>query len=196
MTGRWLVALYPARWRSRYGEEFEALLDEEPVSPSLVIDVIRGALAAHATAPPDLATTPPNGAIPMRTRVPPALVSLLALFLVLPGVTLLTTALVRNLQPPGQEPGDVALAVFNAFAAMSPAAFWLVLVPLPLLGLALAAVVAWRRLRDDPAARADVAAFADGLRRILHQPALVVAALAFLASVGVLLFAIGHAIAG
>jgi hypothetical protein len=195
MSGRWLVALYPARWRDRYGEEFEALLDQEPVTPRLVIDVIRGALDAHATTPPDLAATPPNGAIPMRTRTP-ALVSTLAVLLVLPAVTLLTAALVRMMQPPGRQPGQIAQTVFDAFSALSPTAFWLVLVPLPLVALVLAAVAAWRRLRDDRAAREDVEAFAEGWRRILHQPALVAAALAFLASIAVLAFAIGHAIAG
>jgi hypothetical protein len=195
MPGRWLIALYPARWRDRYGDEFAALLDEEPVTPRLVIDVIRGALDAHATPTPHHAATPPHGAIPMRTRMP-ALVSIFAVLLVLPAVTLLATALVRNMQPPGRQPGQAAQAVFDAFSALSPTAFWLVLVPLPLIALVLAAAAAWRRLRDDPAAREDVAAFADGWRRILHQPALVVAALAFLASVGVLVFAIGHAIAG
>ena len=131
----------------------------------------------------------------MRTRMP-ALVSTLAVLLVLPAVTLLTAALVRTMQPPGRQPGQIAQTVFDAFSALSPTAFWLLLVPLPLLALVLAAAAAWRRLRDDPAARADVAAFADGWRRIRHQPALVVAALAFLASVAVLGFAIGHAIAG
>jgi hypothetical protein len=195
MPGRWLIALYPARWRDRYGAEFEALLEQEPITPSLVIDVIRGALYAHATTPTRLEPTPPNGAIPMRMRMP-ALVSILAVLLVLPAVTLLTAALVRNMQPAGRQPGQAAQAVFDAFSAMSPAAFWLVLIPLPLCALVLAAAAAWRRLRDDPNAREDVAAFAEGWRRILHQPALVAAALAFLASLGVLAFAITHAIAG
>jgi hypothetical protein len=42
-----LTRLYPKRWRRRYGEEFQALLDDEPFSLSLVRDVLTGALGAH-----------------------------------------------------------------------------------------------------------------------------------------------------
>jgi len=187
MRGRWLVALYPARWRARYGDEFQALLDEEPVTPSLVIDVIRGALDAHAT-------SSPSGAIAMRPRTP-ALVSILVL-LVLPAVTFLTAAMVRGLQPTEYQPAHAAQVIFDSFAALPAAAVWLLLGLAPLVALVLAVLVAWRRLRHDPAAREDLAAFADGWRRVLHQPALVLAAFAFIASAGVLAFAVTHAIAG
>jgi hypothetical protein len=43
----WLVRLYPPAWRSRYGEEFEALLEESLRSPLDVVDVILGALDAR-----------------------------------------------------------------------------------------------------------------------------------------------------
>jgi hypothetical protein len=42
-----LVRLYPARWRDRYGDEFEALLDERPLGPFDVADIILGALDAQ-----------------------------------------------------------------------------------------------------------------------------------------------------
>jgi len=42
-----LVALYPRAWRERYGEEFLALLDEQPMTPRVVVDLLRGALDAH-----------------------------------------------------------------------------------------------------------------------------------------------------
>jgi hypothetical protein len=42
-----LLRLYPARWRSRYGDEFEALLQERPLGPFDVADVLLGALDAH-----------------------------------------------------------------------------------------------------------------------------------------------------
>ena len=42
-----LLRLYPARWRSRYGDEFEALLTERPLGPFDVADVLLGALDAH-----------------------------------------------------------------------------------------------------------------------------------------------------
>ena len=42
-----LVSLYPSRWRERYGDEFEAILEERAVGPFDVADVLLGALDAH-----------------------------------------------------------------------------------------------------------------------------------------------------
>lgn len=42
-----LLRWYPAAWRARYGEEFEALLQERPLGPFDVADVLLGALDAH-----------------------------------------------------------------------------------------------------------------------------------------------------
>jgi hypothetical protein len=188
MRRHWLVTLYPPRWRARYGDELEALLDEQPVTPALVIDIVRGAFAARAA-------SPATGGITMRTRVP-ALASLLAVLLVLPAVTFLTAAMVRSMQPVQYQPAHAAQAVFDAFATLPASAVWLLLGLAPLFALGLALLAAWRRLRDDPAVRDDVAAFVEGWRRILHQPALVLAGLALIASLGVLAFAVTHAIAG
>jgi hypothetical protein len=44
---RLLMGLYPASWRERYGEEFEALLEERPLGPFDVADVFLAALDAH-----------------------------------------------------------------------------------------------------------------------------------------------------
>lgn len=44
---RWLLRLYPRSWRARYGVELEALLDELPRTPSVAIDLLRGAVVAH-----------------------------------------------------------------------------------------------------------------------------------------------------
>lgn len=43
VAARWLVRLYPARWRERYGEEFYALLCELPLTFAVGADTI-----AHA----------------------------------------------------------------------------------------------------------------------------------------------------
>ena len=43
----WLLQLYPARWRERYGEEFGAVLANQRVSLGLVLDVLAGALDAY-----------------------------------------------------------------------------------------------------------------------------------------------------
>ncbi|HYU49906.1 MAG TPA: hypothetical protein VEO91_08280 [Candidatus Limnocylindria bacterium] len=42
-----LLRVYPARWRARYGDEFETLLGERPLGPFDVADVLLGALDAH-----------------------------------------------------------------------------------------------------------------------------------------------------
>jgi hypothetical protein len=42
-----LLRLYPARWRTRYADEFAALLAERPLGPFDVADVLLGALDAH-----------------------------------------------------------------------------------------------------------------------------------------------------
>lgn len=46
---RWLLLrLHPRPWRSRFGEEFSALLEETPLRVSLVADVLRHALRLQA----------------------------------------------------------------------------------------------------------------------------------------------------
>jgi hypothetical protein len=42
-----LIRLYPARWRVRYGDEFEAILEERPLGPFDVADILLGALDAQ-----------------------------------------------------------------------------------------------------------------------------------------------------
>lgn len=45
---RLAAKLYPRSWRARYGEEFEALLDEERGSSLVVLDVLAGSLLMQA----------------------------------------------------------------------------------------------------------------------------------------------------
>ena len=48
MTGRsLLIRCYPARWRDRYGDEFEAVLAERPLGPFDLVDILLGALDAQ-----------------------------------------------------------------------------------------------------------------------------------------------------
>lgn len=42
-----LIRCFPARWRARYGDEFEAVLEERPLGPFDVADILLGALDAH-----------------------------------------------------------------------------------------------------------------------------------------------------
>jgi hypothetical protein len=45
---RWLVRLYPREWRARYGEEFEALLQESSGGIRAFVNVLFSALGEHA----------------------------------------------------------------------------------------------------------------------------------------------------
>lgn len=47
MSIGWLLRLYPREWRERYGEEFEALLEEHGLSPLDTLDVALGAIEAR-----------------------------------------------------------------------------------------------------------------------------------------------------
>jgi hypothetical protein len=42
-----LLRFYPARWRARYGDEFAAILEERPLGPFDVADILLGALDAQ-----------------------------------------------------------------------------------------------------------------------------------------------------
>jgi hypothetical protein len=53
--GRLALALYPLAYRRRYGEEMEALLEDQVASPRAVADLLRGALAAHLHPEPGVA---------------------------------------------------------------------------------------------------------------------------------------------
>jgi hypothetical protein len=44
---KWLLQLYPARWRERYGEAFGAVLASQRPSVGMVLDVLGGAIDAH-----------------------------------------------------------------------------------------------------------------------------------------------------
>lgn len=42
---KWLLWLYPAQWRKRYGEEFAAVLADQPASLGMAFDVFSGKLS-------------------------------------------------------------------------------------------------------------------------------------------------------
>jgi hypothetical protein len=44
------LAAYPRWFRGRYGDEMRALLEEHPVSAATLVDLLRGATAAHLEA--------------------------------------------------------------------------------------------------------------------------------------------------
>lgn len=46
-TANRFIALYPAAWRARYGDEFQRLLSDQRLTPLLALDVVGGAIDAH-----------------------------------------------------------------------------------------------------------------------------------------------------
>ena len=67
---RLLIRVYPARWRARYGDEFEAILDERPLGPFDVADILLGALDARLRLRGRRdAISPPTRGFPMSLRI-------------------------------------------------------------------------------------------------------------------------------
>ena len=59
-----LVALYPKRWRDRYGAELVAFIENEPKDLALLLDLLRGIVGAHlrpGLGPPRFAFAGPDG---------------------------------------------------------------------------------------------------------------------------------------
>lgn len=64
-----LIRLYPARWRARYEDEFVSLLEERPLGPSDVADVVHGAVDAHLRLRGRPSLREPGGRSAMTTRI-------------------------------------------------------------------------------------------------------------------------------
>jgi uncharacterized protein involved in exopolysaccharide biosynthesis len=48
---RSLIGLYPASWRARYGDEFEALIEDSPPGIRGILDLMKGAIKMRLTVP-------------------------------------------------------------------------------------------------------------------------------------------------
>jgi hypothetical protein len=127
-----LTRLFPRTWRARYEEEFTALLADLPASPSLVIDVLRAAVRAHADAITDAQGGPAMGFVAAPSRRAGRL-GLLGLAISLPTLVLvIANTLQYGLGVLG--PADAIDPLYPG-----PPIGWLILI-LPLIGFALAAV--------------------------------------------------------
>ncbi len=190
MHPRLLIRLYPSRWRRRYEDEFGELLEQERWSARLVLDVVGSALAARLDPYPD--EIPEEHA--MTSRRIDTVAAFAATLLVLPAVVLLASAMIRLMQPVQYQPAHAADVIFNWFVSINAGP--LVLGVAPVLALGLGALALWRRLSSDPDLRTDGRLFVDVSVRLLRRPAVVAGALAIIASLAILVFAIDHAIAG
>ncbi len=185
-----LVRLYPSRWRWRYEDEFRALLEEEPVSTRVVLDIIAGAFAARLDPYPER-TLEERAMTPRRMETA---ATFAATLLVLPALVLLASAAVRLMQPVQYQPARAADTIVNWFATLHAGP--LVLGVGPILALVLGLVALWRRLADDGELRTDVGTFLAVSGRLLRRPTLVAGVFAVLGSLAVLAVIVDHAIAG
>ncbi len=185
-----LVRLYPSRWRRRYEAEYRALLDEEPWSAHLIVDVVAGAFAARLDAYPAAIL---EGRA-MTSRCLETVTAFAATLLVLPAFVLLASAAVRLMQPVQYQPARAADTIFNWFASLHADSF--VFVAGPSLALALGLLVLWRRVGGDADLRTDVGTFLAVSGRLVRRPALVAGMFAVVGSLAVLLVVADHAIAG
>lgn len=99
MRARALVRFYPSTWKRRYGAELEDFLGAQPLSFSLALDLLRGALDAHLH--PDLvrpALVPAGGSrmnfstLKQPTALIPLVMSLAALAVVLGHIVMFGTS--------------------------------------------------------------------------------------------------------
>ena len=73
MRRRSLLRLYPLQWRQRYEEEVGALVDDQPLSLGVVVDLVRGAFDAHVhpeLGAPSLVGSTGSGQVPLAPRLP------------------------------------------------------------------------------------------------------------------------------
>jgi hypothetical protein len=123
-----LIRLYPAQWRERYGEEFTALLEERPLGPFDVADIVLGAIDARLHLRGDAPSESRKG-FTMSLRVG-GIAAILAGILWLAGITW------SGLDPSDRDPGIllalagmvlllVALVELSAFQARTqPRLVW------------------------------------------------------------------------
>ena len=107
---RWVVRLYPARWRNRYDAEFDALLDDITPSFSDLYDVLRDVLQVRVTTSINAClviapVSPINSRLPVIASLSAhGLIIMLILVAVWGQVTTMPLHVVAPLPPPVPEP--------------------------------------------------------------------------------------------
>lgn len=166
MTGDRLLRLYPRAWRERYGDEFLAMVGDEPLSLRHTVDIVAGAIDARLSRTVPAATrastsTSTEGGHAVITALKTRLCekdanftirdSLLGAAVVL-GISIAAVLFDRALSNAGYEAAGQALIMFSAPGALLVSMpFWLikgqpvraqvVVVGVPLLILAALAVL-------------------------------------------------------
>ncbi len=125
-----------------------------------------------------------------------ALGSLVALIAVVPAAVFLAAAAVASMQPSAYEPSRTAHQFVDWMDAQPGAIVAAFLLVAPAVAFVVGGAVLWRRIRADETLRADLAELGAVLVRLVRRPTVVVAAVAVVAAVGVLAFAVDHLIAG
>ena len=123
-----LVALFPRSWRQRYGDEFEALLEETGLSPRDLLDVLHGVWDARVRPQPhlDLGGHAMSPNLRRGLLSVPAALAVLVLMVVLQSLS--TSAFIGRALP------------------VDPTAIWMTALAI-VLGTVAAALWRWRRLR-------------------------------------------------
>lgn len=123
-----LVVLFPRSWRQRYGDEFEALLEETGLSPRDLLDVLHGVWDARVRPQPHLDTGGQAMSANLRRGLWSVPAALAALVLMVVLQSLSTTAFIGRALP------------------VDPTAIWMTALAI-VLGTVAAALWRWRRLR-------------------------------------------------
>ncbi len=174
-----LVHLYPARWRRRYGDEVSVLLEDEPLSAALVVDVLRGAFVAHLRYHPE-----PQESV-MSIRRLQTTMAVIAVMVLLPTLVLLAAAVGRGLTLTHAEEIGASSATFVEpwMAVAAGLIVWGGSVLALVLGLA---ALGWR-LRNDAELRGDLAQLGQVAMWLARRPVLVAGSFAIVCAIGVLI---------
>ena len=138
MTGDRLLRLYPRAWRERYGDEFLALVGDEPLSARHTIDILAGAIDARLSrtaSTPDQSSASPAGGNASMSALKAKLCekeaaftirdSLLGAAIVI-GVSIAAVLLSKALEGVGYDAAGEAITLFGASGGLLISMpFWL-----------------------------------------------------------------------
>jgi len=122
--------------------------------------------------------------------------ALVAVLAMTPITLFVASAAGRLLQPSPNQPAAAEEHIFEWFAALPAASLAVLLVALPLIGMALAGAVLWRSWRSDAVLRADARLAAGLVGRLVRKPPVWLSAGVLLVGTLLGIAAVVHGIAG